>query len=695
MVPSAIRHFLDHLRRSAPPRDGAEQTDGELLEAFVGHRDARALEALVRRHALMVWGVCRRTLTYHDAQDAFQATFLVLVRRAASIRTRELLANWLYGVAHKTACKARQRAAIRATREPQMSTTPEPQAVESRDCGFGPEQREMLDEELNRLPEKYRTAIVLCDLEGQTRTEVARKVRAKEGTVASRLARGRALLARRLRRRGIALPAAALAAVFSSETGTAAVPVSLLTSTLSLAQTKGGIKAGAVAAETARALLLAEGVLRTMMLARLKTLAVVLFIVGLGTLGGGLLVQSLWQAPPLISDEAASQQTDPGKDRPTKGQELMLLEGHTGPVLAVAISPDGKVLASAGADGLRTWALPGGKPLTTPATDAAPVNGLAFSPDGKLLALACGNGVVKLWDVAAKQEKGDLKGHTGAVLTVAFHPDGGRLASGGADGAIKLWTVNGNGDPITCKNPGWMRGPVRVVTFSQEDESHLHPMLRGRLTRMLAAAGGADKGRAGWMGLWNGQTGEVLSGSPATRTRGGLETATGEGDTRGSAVAFNPNGEVLAFGGKAAAVSVCGRIPWGIQRVGVVRQYGEGHGEGVYAIAFSRDGRRVISAGADGLLKVWEIPDIWVTYPESGIAGAMKDISMDNLRIIRRGHTGPIRCLAASADGALLATGGDDHTVRVWTLPAPLPPPPSPPPPPGPDRETRKTAGPG
>jgi WD40 repeat protein len=362
-----------------------------------------------------------------------------------------------------------------------------------------------------------------------------------------------------------------------------------------------------------------------MMLARLKTLAAVLLTVGLITLGGGLLAQSLRQdALPAARDSAAGRQEEAGKGRATKGQKRILFEGHTGPVLAVAISPDGKLLASAGADGLRIWALEGGEPLTTPARGAGAVNGLAFSPDGKLLALADSKGVVKLWDAVTKQETGELKGHTGAVLAVAFSPDGRRLASGGADGALKLWTVNGAGDPIACKNPRWRSGPVRAVAFSPDGT-------------LLAAAGGATKAYAGWLALWDARTGEVLSGS--------------EGDTRGFAVAFSPDGNALASGGKAEAVPV-----WGTRTGSIVRQFDQGHGKGVYAVAFSRDGRRLITAGADGVLKIWDLQ-------------SDKQISTDRQRVTRRGHTGPVRCLAVSPDGTLLATGGDDHTVRVWTLP--------------------------
>jgi RNA polymerase sigma factor (sigma-70 family) len=292
MVPSAIVRFLDHIRGSALLREGAEQTDGQLLEAFFGRRDAGALEALVRRHAPMVWGVCRRTLAnHHDAEDAFQATFLVLLRRAASIRTRELLANWLYGVAQKTAYKARQMAGQRSVREGPVNTMPEPQAAESRDCAFGPEELRLLDEELSRLPEKYGAAIVLCDLEGRTRTEAARQLRVPEGTVASRLARGRALLAQRLTRHGLGLSAASAAAVWSQQ-ASGALPEVLLTRTVKavgLMAAGQTVTAGLLSAEAPP---LTDAVLHAMPAPKWKAAGVVLLLAGLA-LGGGMVAYHL------------------------------------------------------------------------------------------------------------------------------------------------------------------------------------------------------------------------------------------------------------------------------------------------------------------------------------------------------------------------------------------------------------------
>src|SRR5687767_13032638 len=207
MATGQMSGVIRHLRGAVFPCDGADRTDGQLLTDYLGVRDEAALAALVRRHAAMVWGVCRRVLRNHsDAEDAFQATFLVLVRRAASIASRELLANWLYGVAHQTAVKARATAAKKARREKQVTAMPEPAATGQDSWN---DLLPILDQELSRLPEIYRAAVVLCELEGRTRKEAARQLGVPERTLAARVARGRALLAKRLSRRGVVLSAAA------------------------------------------------------------------------------------------------------------------------------------------------------------------------------------------------------------------------------------------------------------------------------------------------------------------------------------------------------------------------------------------------------------------------------------------------------------------------------------------------------
>ncbi len=263
---------IQRLREAVLLRDGGERTDGQLLECFVSRGEGAALEALVHRHAPMVWGVCRRLLPHHEAEDAFQTTFLVLVRKAGSVLPREMVGNWLYGVAHRTALKARATAAKQQTREKQVTALPE-RGVEpqepSRDLQL------VLDQELSRLPDKYRAAIVLCDLEDKTRTEAARQLGVPEGTLAARVARARKLLAKRLARHGLAVPAGTFAGGLSQQAARGSVSPSVLSSTMKVVSVVGAgqaLPAGLISAKVAA---LAEGVMRGMMLTKIKSVVLV------------------------------------------------------------------------------------------------------------------------------------------------------------------------------------------------------------------------------------------------------------------------------------------------------------------------------------------------------------------------------------------------------------------------------------
>src|SRR5438067_5683979 len=227
MPTSPLNRVIQHLQADIGP-DGTGMTDGELLARFLRSRDDNALAALVRRHAPMVWGVCRRLLhNYHDAEDAFQATFLVLVRKAPGV-PRQAVANWLYGVARQTAVRLRATAAKQGRRETQVLAMPEPTAAEVRDADL----QAALDEELGRLPDHYRGVVVLCDLEGMTRREAARQLAIPEGSVASRLARARVMLAKRLARRGVVFSGGSVAAVLSAGSASASAPPALVASTI-------------------------------------------------------------------------------------------------------------------------------------------------------------------------------------------------------------------------------------------------------------------------------------------------------------------------------------------------------------------------------------------------------------------------------------------------------------------------------
>ena len=222
---------LDHMLRTALCAEGGSLTDGQLLQRFIELRDDAAFAVLVHRLGPMVWGVCRRLLgRVHDIEDAFQATFLVLVRKAAVVVPREGVGGWLHGVAYHTALKARAQSAQRRRRERQVTALPDREELQH---DVREEVQAVLDYELARLPDKYRLPIVLCDLGGRSRKEVARQLQIPEGTLSSRLTTARTTLGQRLARRGVAVPAAALAALVSQQA--AAVPTPILTSTIKAA----------------------------------------------------------------------------------------------------------------------------------------------------------------------------------------------------------------------------------------------------------------------------------------------------------------------------------------------------------------------------------------------------------------------------------------------------------------------------
>jgi RNA polymerase sigma factor (sigma-70 family) len=270
--------FIRTMGGTLVARGDAGLSDAQLLERIrTGSEDAAAFEALVRRHGPMVLGVCRRLLGESaDADDAFQATFMVFVRRARSLQRPERLAGWLYQVAYRTARQARARSACQRAREQSLVDVPAPEPVAElvwRDL------RPVFDAELNRLPEHYRLPVVLCFLEGRSKRDVARTLGWAEGTLSSRLQRARELLRGRLARRGLPLSAGLLPlALFEGSAG-AAVPQVLLTSTIHAAWSGvGAVLPGPAAA-------LAEGVIQSMFVSKLKAMGAAL--VAVAALGGG------------------------------------------------------------------------------------------------------------------------------------------------------------------------------------------------------------------------------------------------------------------------------------------------------------------------------------------------------------------------------------------------------------------------
>jgi RNA polymerase sigma factor (sigma-70 family) len=339
MATTQIDSAIRHLRRAVLREDGAGKTDGQLLASFIEQEDETAFEALVHRHGPMVFGACLRIVgNHHDAEDAFQATFLVLARKASSVRPRERVANWLHGVALRTAMKAKTLALKRHEREKQVTQMPEVEAAQQdqwRDL------QPLLDQELNGLPENYRLPIVLCDLEGKAIKEATRQLGWPQGTLAGRLARGRKLLAKRLANRGVEVPAGSLATVVLPNVASAGVPTSLISSTVKAATT--------IAVVPAQVAVLTEGVMKSMMLTKMSKALAGLVVLGAVVFGGGLLSYR--------TASAQQKENERGGDRPATTSQSDELERDAGAkqvtdmLIGGKEAPTGKLLSGASPKG--------------------------------------------------------------------------------------------------------------------------------------------------------------------------------------------------------------------------------------------------------------------------------------------------------------------------------------------------------
>ncbi|WP_339910031.1 sigma-70 family RNA polymerase sigma factor [Symmachiella dynata] len=244
-------------------------TDQQLLQRFLKNQDEAAFETLTMRHGPMVLGVCQRVLgNTHDAEDAFQATFLVLARRARSIVKQNSLGSWLYGVAHRTAMKLHTRNKSWSTKK-ELAMKSEYVSGESASPWL--ELAPIIDEEVMHLAAKYRSAIVQCVLLGKSRAEAAQELGVPEGTLSSRLARGRETLVKRLKSRGITASLTTATLVFSEQIATAAVPPALSASTMQSAIAIASGNTLASAAGSPAIAQLSNVVIKSMFLTQIKT----------------------------------------------------------------------------------------------------------------------------------------------------------------------------------------------------------------------------------------------------------------------------------------------------------------------------------------------------------------------------------------------------------------------------------------
>jgi RNA polymerase sigma factor (sigma-70 family) len=625
-------------------RSSDRATDQHLLENFVAESDEDAFAALLQRHGPMVFGVCRRLLReIHDAEDAFQATFFVLARRAESIRKKESLASWLHGVAVRVAGKIRLEAARRSRRE-QCRPAPT-DSVNLGDDLTWRELRAVLDEELDRLPARWRASLVLCYLEGQTQDEAAHRLGWSKSTLRRRLERGRRLLKVRLARRGVTLSAGLVATCLSGPAASAAVPATLTAATI-----RAGLcfAAGMAVSEVggARAFALAKSVLGGMALAQTKILALCVVVVAF--LAGG----SLWayqalaakqsenlraQASPLTPPQKDQTQPQPARADPVDqfGDQLpadavarlgTIRFRHGASPRALTFAPDGLSLASAGIDGVvHIWETTTGKELLHIENERFPdslglgsVFGLAYSSTGKTLAGARINQPPCLWDVATGKKIREFGGERQRASWVVFSPDGKNLAFGGgsADPTVRLCEVD------TGNELGRFRGnPPFVAQGAFSADGTALAFIDGKTIHLIDIATGQGREVS---------TQEAEAGQLSSLARS-LDGKTLAVARRGQSLIWLVD---IAASKPARTIKLTGRR----KEVG--------------PLCFMPDGRTLISAHEDGFVRLW-------------------DVANGTMRRQFRAHSYTVIALALSPDGSILATSSNssaDHVVRVWDI---------------------------
>jgi hypothetical protein len=450
--------------------------------------------------------------------------------------------------------------------------------------------RPVLDEELNRLPEKYRAPVVLCYLEGKTNEEAARQLQWPAGTVKIRLSRARELLRNRLTRRGLALSAGALALALTQEAATAAVPQALALSVTQAAA--GGALAGGAGA-------LADATVKAMTAFKLKVAAsavLAVSVVAAGAIhlanrdGGPLQLRATLAnhtdgvMGAAFFPDSRSLATGSGDQviriwNAQTGQETGTLTGHRRKILSLAMSPNGMLLASGEGDvggqpgAVKLWDLSRRRELATLPEQEEGVPSLDFAPDNRVLATACWGGTVRLWDVATQRLIHELKGHQSGVAGVRFSPDGKLLASASNDQTVKLW------DPATGNERATLRGHTDVVhalAFSPDGS--------------VIATGSRD----GSIRLWDAKTYEqrqvIQTGSMIyclSYAPGGHRLLSGHPE--------------VIDGGEVGVLKL-----WDVQQGQMIASL-RVHKEHVGSAVFSPDGKLLVTTSWDKTAKLWDV----------------------------------------------------------------------------------------
>jgi RNA polymerase sigma factor (sigma-70 family) len=663
------------LRRWAEDAAGREAGDGLLLRRFLESRDDAAFAGLLCRHGPMVFGVCRRVLQDPDAaEDVFQATFLVLLRRAGSIRRCESLGSWLHGVAYRLA----QRARADATRRRRHETRAGARRVASRPDDPGWQDiSSVLDEELNRLPEIYRLPLVLCYLQGRTLAEAARQLSWKGGTLAGRLARARHLLGVRLARRGVSL-GAGLGAALGEPWLLAAVPRRVFVSTARLAALLNGPEAGV--GLSAQIDSLAEGMVRAMFLKRVTAVvAGVLVCACLAVGAAGLARHALPEAPTAQAPPRAeaTPKTDAGPSgRQDATGEPLPAEAvsrfgtsrlrHANYIATLLFTPDGKRLISQSYGETRMWDTATGRLLHEFPKEAEAGNwhGSALSPDGKTLATP-GEKTMRLWDVATAKPIRTIG--KGRFIRVCFSPDGKLLASQGGSRfeCLDLWDV------ATGKN-------LRSWTVADGAECACESVFTKDGKTLIC--GHRDKALRFW---------EVATGAERKKiVLGGLA-----GPQQLRMLALSPDGKTLAVTAVQTPHIYLIDVAQGKERARLVGpdrvDPAFGRRQGFGEIAFTPDGKTLVAGDIADSLILWDMSTLkergrlardfrslsgLVISPDGKVIASapggktvrLTDLASGRDLLETPGHTGGVYGAAFTADGKAVATIGGGKDILVW-----------------------------